>query len=131
MPADAPSSLGALVVAVDAFGGVFALPSQATDVMQATVRYLPYDSMLWEDLGIGHGSFVAWSMGDEARALYPDKCGCDMASGQVIRCEPPLWMHHGNANPVPSVSGISEVARERIGMSCAIYDATHPEGSGR
>lgn len=124
---DVPSSLGALVVAVDAFGGIFALPSQAIDPMQATVRYLPYDSMVWEDFRIGHGSFVAWSMGDPARGLYPQQGGCDMAYGQVIRCEPPLWMPRPGTKPVPSVAGICDVVRERVGMSCAIYDATHPE----
>ena len=124
-----PESLGALVVAVDAFGGIFALPAQATDPAQATVRYLPYDGMLWEDFRIGHGDFVAWSMGDAARGLYPSQSECDLARGRIIRYDPPLWLRTTNGDkPRPAFAPIANVVRERIGLSCAIYEATMPEG---
>lgn len=127
-----PSTLGALVVAVDAFGGLFALPSQAMDSSQATVRYLPYDSMVWEDLRIGHGDFVAWTMGDQMRELYPKQPGCDLSRGQLVRCEPPLWMHpRGGSNPKSYIACVTPVVRERIGLSCAIFEATMPQGGTR
>ena len=125
--ASVTASLGALVVAIDMFGGIFALPTQATDPSQATVRYLPYDGMVWEDFGIGHGDFVAWSMGESARNLYPSQSNCDMSRGSVVRYEPPLWMRTvADDRPKPSIVPIAAVVWERIGLSCAIYEATAP-----
>lgn len=124
-----PQALGALVVAVDALGGVFALPSDATDASQVTVRYLPYDSLMWEDFRIGHREFVAWSLGQEARELYPDEAAGSLATGMMLRSIPPLWMPVGTGKKRSmSVAPVPKVVRERIGMACAVMEATVPEG---
>lgn len=126
-----PSSLGVLVVAVDVLGGMFAIPSNATDAAQATVRYLPYDSMLWEDFRIGHADFVAWSLTGDARTLYPDDpVTGNLSSGRMLRCSPPLWMPvRAGEHRAMSVVPVAQVVRERIGMSRAMGDAVTPEGS--
>ena len=124
-----PQMLGALVVAVDALGGVFAIPSCVTDASQVTVRYLPYDSLLWEDLRIGHREFVAWSLGPEVRELYPDESVGSLVTGMMLRCVPPLWMPVGTGKKRSmSVAPVTKVVRERIGMACAVMEATVPEG---
>lgn len=53
---------GLLVVAYDVLGGVFALDGGALGTGNGSVHHFPVDSLVWEDLELGHAAFVTWML---------------------------------------------------------------------
>lgn len=67
-----PPLEGGLIVAYDILGGFFAINAGGLDGPDGSMHYWAPDAQTWEPLDLGHGDFVAWSMGDRFEIFYDD-----------------------------------------------------------
>ena len=85
----------ALIVADDIYGGIFAISNSTFLAPQGKMLYLPPDSYIWENLNIGHSSFVEWSMSENVITFYKKYMNLPVEKNvpfnNVINYTPPLW----------------------------------------
>jgi hypothetical protein len=127
---------GALIVAHDALGGIFAVNGGAFDAPPGHVHYFAPDTLEWEDLGKGYTDFVRFLFAGGLARFYADyrwpEWSEDVAAisgDRGFSIYPPLWTKEGKdlqsqrRRPVPMT--------ELIGMALDIRRQlrTGPRGS--
>lgn len=65
-----PSLDGALVVAYDVLGGIFAINAGALEGASGAMHYYAPDGRAWEPLEMGHAQFVSWILSDRLDVFY-------------------------------------------------------------
>jgi hypothetical protein len=125
-----------LEVAHDVLGGRFVIDGGGLGIGAGQVCYFAPDTLRWEGLGLGHGSFVSWACSPPMTDFYSDlrwagwKSECEALSlGQGLSIYPPLFSGQaadiakcGRA-PVP-VSELFALHKEMAGQLADL-----PEGS--
>lgn len=61
---------GALVIGDDPYGGLYLLNGGALPGVSGNVVHVPSDTMIADDLGIGHTDFIEWCLTGEVNELY-------------------------------------------------------------
>ena len=61
-----------LEVGRDILGGIFAVNGGGLAGGVGNVHYFAPDTLDWEDLGLGHGDFIAWAMSGAVDTFYAD-----------------------------------------------------------
>lgn len=87
---------GILIVADDVLGGLFGININTRIGKVGSILYLPPDSYVWEDLGIGHTAFLEWSIHGDTSLFFkkyallniPDK----ISFHKTMSFTPPLWV---------------------------------------
>lgn len=87
---------GILIVADDVLGGLFGININTQIGKVGSILYLPPDSYVWEDLGIGHTAFLEWSIHGDTSLFFkkyallniPDK----IPFYKTMSFTPPLWV---------------------------------------
>lgn len=91
-----------LVFGDDVVGGVFAINGGALGPTRGNVFYFAPDTLAWEDLGRGHGAFVAWAMTGDLATFYKhlrwpgweQECA-GLSADQALSLYPPPWSAEG------------------------------------
>lgn len=112
-----PATRGALVVAYDAVGGVFAIDGGGLGIAPGEVCYLGPDTLAWQGLGGGHSAFVAAALNGALADVFTDLrwegCGdvvAALAPGEAVFAYPPPFSAEGRdaARVTRSVVPLSE-----------------------
>jgi hypothetical protein len=69
----APRIARAFLVGHDVLGGFSAINGGAFEGQERSVFYLAPDTLRWEDLGMGYGAFVQWTMTGDVAGFYTDQ----------------------------------------------------------
>jgi len=92
----------ALVVAIDAIAGRFAINGGGLVGEIGEVCFFAPDTLQWEPLGMGHGAFVEWALGEELDAFYEDLRWDDwqssvaaLALDEAVMAYPPPFTEEG------------------------------------
>lgn len=92
----------ALVVAIDAVAGRFAVNGGGLVGEFGEVCYFAPDTLSWEPLGMGHGAFVEWALGDGLDPFYEDlrwpnwqELVTGVALDQAVASFPPAFTEEG------------------------------------
>jgi hypothetical protein len=72
LPDSEPLVPGALVVAIDVVGGLFAINDVAFPDGRGHVWYFGPDTLTWLDTGMGYSELVKWSVGGDLDGFYSD-----------------------------------------------------------
>lgn len=90
---------GALVVAVDVLGGLFAICRDKSASEYGNIMYLQPEYLEWADAEMGYSEFLLWVTNDDLDDFYADVRweGWRDLSGRVgldaaIAFDPPIWM---------------------------------------
>ena len=71
LTAGGPAAIdGALIVALDAIGGFFAINSGVFPGKPGSIYYMAPDTLRWEDLSIGYTQLVQWAVKGEMPKFY-------------------------------------------------------------
>lgn len=92
----------ALVVAIDAVAGRFAVNGGGLVGEIGEVCYFAPDTLAWEPLGMGHGDAIAWALGDGLDEFYEDlrwpgweTMVTEVALDQAVLSVPPPFTEEG------------------------------------
>ncbi len=116
---------GVLIVAIDIYGGLFAINIDYIGANPGSMLYLPPDSYSWFAMKIGHSDFVEWSMSNKVSMFYTDyqkltiqpDCGFD----SIMQYMPPLWsVDIQTTNLKPSLIKASKIIAIRAGYLAEI-----------
>ncbi|WP_157387759.1 DUF2625 family protein [Nocardia terrae] len=104
-PEPGRESPGALVVAVDVLGGMFAINGGALPGNPGGICYFGPDTLAWQPLGGGHSSFVDWVLRGGLEDFYADLRWDGWAAetenlppDQGLAIYPPLWSAEGRGD---------------------------------
>jgi len=97
--ADGQSSLdGALLVAGDVVGGVFALNGGRFPAERGSVFYMAPDTLEWEDLAVSYSQLLQWAAGGDLTEFYQNMrwSGWErdlsaLTGDEALAIYPPLW----------------------------------------
>lgn len=99
---------GALIVAYDVLGGVFAINESAFAGPPGAIHYFAPDRLQWESLDMGHGAFVQWAMTGDLDRYYAGQRWTgwedDVAAvgpDEALSIYPPLGFESADGTPVP------------------------------
>lgn len=114
-PGGAPP--GSLVVALDVFGGRFAVNGGGLPGRPGEVCYFAPDRLDWLALGAGHSAFVGWALGggladfaaDRRWPGWQDEVG-RLEPGRGLSVYPPLWSAESRA-------GIAAASRKPVPLA--------------
>lgn len=109
---------GALIVADDIYGGLFAINTVGGLIKPGNIMYLPPDVYAWEDLGIGHSDFVHWCICGNLQLFYKKFSSAvktvDCAFNETLSFTPPLWIKSAAHNPEKIHSKNNHIIRSEM-----------------
>ncbi len=129
-PLDPPLD-GALIVAHDAIGGLFAINAGGLPGDAGVIHYFAPDSQAWMSLEMGHAAFVQWSLSPQLDLFYEDQRWTgwqtdvrQLAANEVMSFYPPLGfetmpLDERTRRPAPAREVwlfLNEIARQTAGL---------------
>ncbi len=133
-PLDPPLD-GALVVARDVLGGLFAINAGGFRGEPGALQYFAPDTQAWMDLGMGHSAFVEWSLSPHLAQFYGDQRWAGwqdevqvMGPDDALSVYPPLGfetdpLHERARRPVPARemwTFLNELAQHATGTATSL-----------
>lgn len=121
---------GALIVAFDAAGGLFAANGGGLAAAPGNVLYFAPDRLEWEDLGAGHTAFVHWALEGDLAAFYEglrwpgwEQAVAEAGLDRTFGAYPPPWTAEGkdpaavDHRPLPALelAAVNFSVRRQIG----------------
>jgi hypothetical protein len=95
---------GAMVVAHDVVGGVFAINGGAFEGDAGNVFYFSPDTLEWEDTELGYSDWLAWSLSGDLETFYEnmrwpgwEKDAAALGPDEAVSIAPPLVFEEGGS----------------------------------
>lgn len=104
-----PTLPGALIVAVDALGGIFAMDGGAFGKANGDAWYFAPDALGWEPTEMGYTALLRWAADGDLETFYEnvrwpgweDELAA-LKPGEGISFQPPLWTAEGKPSDAAS-----------------------------
>ena len=101
-PAAGRGAPGSLVVALDVFGGKFAINGGSLPGAPGEICYFAPETLTWQSIGGGHSAFVTWALSGGLEEFYRglrwpgwQREVSELGPGQGLSVFPPLWSSQG------------------------------------